>query len=114
MDKIERYRQSIKQLLANHTKGYKAPDSEEYSEQLIVDDVNGHYLLMGVGWQKYKRLHGISLHIDIIDDKVYIQQDWTEPGAALELESLGVPKSDIVLAFHAPYRRVLIEDYAVQ
>lgn len=56
MDKIERYRQSIKQLLANHTKGYKAPDSEEYSEQLIIDDVNGHYLLMGCGLEKIQTL----------------------------------------------------------
>ena len=114
MDKIAHYQQIIKQVVLRHAQGYKAPDSEEYDEQRIIDDVNGHYLLMGVGWQKYKRLHGISLHIDLIGDKIYIQQDWTEPGAASELEALGVPKSDIVLAFHAPYRRALMEDYAVQ
>jgi XisI protein len=112
MDKIEKYRAIIKQVLQKHAVGYKMPNSEEYSEQMITDDANGHYLLMGVGWQQYKRLHGISLHIDLVGEKVYIQQDWTEPGIALELAELGIPKSDMVLAFHAPYRRALIEDYA--
>ncbi len=113
MDKIELYRQYIKQVLNNHAQGYHAPNAEEYQEELIIDDAHGHYLIMGVGWQKYKRLHGINLHIDLLGDKIYIQQDWTEAGAALELEALGVPKSDIVLAFQAPYRRALMEDYAV-
>ena len=111
MDKITQYQQSIKKVLQNHTGGSKMTDTDEYSEQVIIDDTNGHYLIMGVGWQKYKRLHGISLHLDLIGDKIYIQQDWTEPGAALELENLGVAKSDIVLAFHAPYRRAMIEEY---
>lgn len=68
---------------------------------------------MGVGWDGYKRVHGISIHLDLKGDKIWIQTDWTEPGVAKELQELGVPKSDIVLAFHAPYRRKLIEDYAV-
>lgn len=114
MDKIEEYKAIIKKVLHQHASGYQIPNTEEYSEQLIVDDEHGHYLLMGVGWQQYKRLHGINLHIDIIGDKVYIQQDWTERGIALELEEHGIPKKDIVLAFHAPYRRPLIEDYAVR
>lgn len=111
MDKITRYQSIIKEILQKHL-GNDFPPKEEYDEQVIIDDLNGHYLLMGVGWDSYKRVHGISLHLDLKDGKIWIQTDWTEPGVANELEEMGVPKSDIVLAFHAPYRRKLIEEYS--
>jgi len=42
------------------------------------------------------------LHIDVIDNLVWIQQDGTEDGIAYELEKAGIPKSSIVLGFHEP------------
>ena len=45
------------------------------------------------------------LHIDIKEGKIWIQHDGTEIGIANELVEMGVPKQDIVLAFHAPYKR---------
>ena len=45
------------------------------------------------------------LHLDIIDGKIGIQHDGTDIGIADELVALGVPKQDIVLAFHAPSMR---------
>jgi hypothetical protein len=41
------------------------------------------------------------MHLDIIDGKIWIQRDGTEDGIAYELEDAGVPKCDIVLAFHS-------------
>jgi hypothetical protein len=41
------------------------------------------------------------MHLDIVDGKIWIQRDGTEDGIAYELEEAGVPKSDIVLAFHS-------------
>ena len=52
------------------------------------------------------------MHVDIKDNKIWIQHDGTEIGIAGELEKLGVPKSDIVLGFHAPYKRKFT-DFAV-
>ena len=46
------------------------------------------------------------MHMDIKDGKIWIQHDGTEIGVANELVELGVPKEDIVLAYHAPYQRV--------
>ena len=37
--------------------------------------------------------------------KIWIQHDGTEIGVANELVEWGVPKEDIVLAYHAPYKR---------
>ena len=51
------------------------------------------------------RVYECLLHVDIREGKVWIQEDRTEVGLACELMELGVPKDDIVLAFHAPYKR---------
>lgn len=49
-----------------------------------------------------KRVHGCLIHIDIINDKIWIQRDGTEEGVASELLNFGVPKDKIVLAFYDP------------
>jgi hypothetical protein len=112
MDKIATYRSIIKKVLHSHAARPSIKREEEYESQVVIDDANGHYFLVGVGWDDLKRIHGITIHLDLKGDKIWIQTDWTEPGVAKELQEMGVPKSDIVLAFHAPYRRKMMEDYA--
>jgi len=46
---------------------------------------------------------------NIKDDKIWIQRDGTEIGIANELMASNVPKKDIVLGFHAPYKRSLTD-----
>jgi XisI protein len=60
---------------------------------------------MYVGWKNRRRQHGCLLHLDIKNDKIWIQHDGTEIGIANELVKLGVSKEDIVLAFHEPLVR---------
>ena len=43
------------------------------------------------------------------NQKIYIEDDWTEEGIANELLREDIPKSDIVLAFHDPETRKLTE-----
>ena len=50
---------------------------------------------------------------ELINGKVWIQRDATEAGIADELEAAGIPKADIVLAFHTEKDRALIPAYAV-
>ncbi len=45
------------------------------------------------------------MHFDIKDGKIRIQHDGTEIGVANELVEMGVPKEDIVQAYHPPYKR---------
>lgn len=49
--------------------------------------------------------NGTVLHLDIIDRKIWIQQDGTEVGIANQLVELSVPKEDIVLGFDPPKMR---------
>jgi hypothetical protein len=43
----------------------------------------------------------------IKNEKIYIEEDWTEEGMANELLTEGVPMENIVLAFQAPETRKL-------
>jgi hypothetical protein len=45
-------------------------------------------------------VHGSVVHIDIIGDKVWLQYDGTNLLVADELIAAGIPREDIVLAFH--------------
>jgi hypothetical protein len=85
------------------------PESEL---QLIIDENNHHYLLLEAGWHKNQRIYGNLIHLDIINNKIWIQQDGTEIGIANELVDLGIPPQQIVLAFKTIECRK-ITDFAV-
>ena len=58
------------------------------------------------------RVHSCLVHIDLINEKIWIQQDNTEEGVATELVRAGIPKDQIVLGFRPPEVRQYT-DYAV-
>ena len=58
------------------------------------------------------RIYGPMMHLDIKNEKIWIQQNTTEVDIALELMSMGVPKQDIVIGFHTPKMRQFT-DFAV-
>jgi len=60
---------------------------------------------MRSGWLKERRVFGALIRVDVKDGKYWIQYDSTEIGVANELVESGVPKQDIVLAYHAPQLR---------
>jgi XisI protein len=103
MDKLDMYRQSIQKLLteyANHQHSYG--DVESYT---IFDTKNDRYQVVSSGWHGDERIYGCSVHIDIKNDKIWVQYDGTEIGFADELIELGVPREDIVLGYHSPFLR---------
>ena len=55
---------------------------------------------MTLGWQGDQRVHGCLVHLEIKNDKIWIQRDGTEDGIAEELVGAGISKEDIVLGFH--------------
>lgn len=68
-----------------------------------------HYQVVSIGWENGYRMYGCLIHADLKDGKIWIQYDGTEYAIANELIDLGVPKQDIVLAYHAPYARKYTE-----
>jgi hypothetical protein len=110
MDKLDRYRTIIEQVLSNHLGDLK--DYPEFRTKTIFDRQSDSYLLLREGWDKSRRVHAIIVHLEIIEGKIWVQEDWIEHGITAELEEAGVPKSDIVLGFQPPYVRPHTE-YAV-
>ncbi|MGB5632403.1 MAG: XisI protein [Waterburya sp.] len=110
MDKLTDYRQVITQVLTEYTTiPYKYGD---LTCELIISRDENRFILITQGWEKDTRVHGCLVHLDIIDNKIWIQRDSTEEGIATDLEAAGIPKSDIVLAFH-PQRLRKYTEYAV-
>ncbi|MBD2300801.1 XisI protein [Nostoc sp. FACHB-87] len=110
MAKLDIYREYIQRLL----KEYAARDlgEDNVDVQLIFDTEHDHYQLFYVGWRNRRRVYGPVIHLDIKNEKIWLQWNGTEDDIAADLVELGVPKQDIVLGFHSPYMRQFT-DYAV-
>jgi hypothetical protein len=107
MDKLAEYRQIIKNILNEYA---AIPFSYgEIDQQVFVDQEENNFFLFNIGWQNKKRIHGCVVHIAIINDKIWIQQDGIEDGIANDLLAAGIPKDKIVLAFHPPNVRPYTE-----
>lgn len=110
MAKINEYRHYIREILTEHS--HHKPAYGEVDIETIFDIENDRYQVVSAGWNKHCRVYGCLIHIDLKNDKIWIQYDGTEIGIANELVERGVSKQDIVLAYHAPYLRHLT-DFAV-
>ena len=105
MDRIERYREIVRRVIREYA-SYK-PSHGQIDTETIEDRERDHYEVMHVGWDGQRRVHGSVVHIDIIGDKVWLQYDGTSRPVADELIEAGIPREDIVLAFHPPKVRPL-------
>ncbi len=103
MEKLTKDRNYVKNIITEYSQ-YK-PSYGDIEVQVVFDEERDHYQLLNVGWHGNRRVRGCVLQIDIKDKKIWIQHDGTEIGIANELLDLGVPKSDIILAFLAAYKR---------
>jgi len=114
MDTLDRYREILKRVLSEYASIPYAYG--EIKTETVFDPSGDHYLLVNVGWDKERRVHGCLVHVDLINGKLWIQRDGTERGIAAELEEAGVPKSDIsdiVLGGFRPPEIRKYTDYAV-
>lgn len=110
MAKLEHYRSAVQQALLNYAQMRTGISSNpELELQILLDPQRDHYQLVYVGWYKDKRVFGPILHLDIKDEKIWLQLNTTEDDITLDLMELGIAKDDIVLGFHAPYMRQFTE-----
>ncbi|WP_035990414.1 XisI protein [Leptolyngbya sp. KIOST-1] len=107
MADVNHYRQLVQELLQEYS-NIRA-NNEAVDAEAIFDLQRDRYQVVHVGWSNKRRVYGCVLHLDIIDGKIWIQHDGTEGGIANELVDRGVPKQDIVLGFHSPFKRQFTE-----
>ncbi|HWO23588.1 MAG TPA: XisI protein [Kofleriaceae bacterium] len=110
MDTIEQYRQCIERVM----RGYQSFGTSQKGVEavLIIDADRSHFLLMYVGWDGWRRVHHVAVHVEVRGDKVWLQCDNTDLVVAEDLVAEGIPKQSIVLGFREPEIRKHTE-YAV-
>ncbi|MEC4985850.1 MAG: XisI protein [Oscillatoria sp. PMC 1068.18] len=107
MDNLDNYRKIIQNKLKEYTEiPYAYGDLRC---QLIVSDDQNNFLLITQGWEEDLHVHGCLVHLEIIQDKIWIHRDGIEDGIANELVAAEIPKSQIVLGFHPPDVRPFTE-----
>ncbi|MCB0522505.1 MAG: XisI protein [Lewinellaceae bacterium] len=111
MDKIKKYEAYILKILNDYA-SVKYANMPEAENQVIADKENHHYELVTIGWDRDEFVHHCPLHFDIKNGKIWVQVNWTDDDPVGDLESMGVPKSDIVLGWLPEDMREMSE-YAV-
>lgn len=107
MDKLDKMRETIKKVLTDYT---EPPFAEEGIEtEVVFDRDRDRYLLVEVGWENGVRVHQTVAHLDIINEKVWIQLDKTPNGIANDLLDNGMSKDEIVLGFRSETLRKISE-----
>ncbi len=97
MDTRLNYQTLIKNILLDYAQ-YK-PAYGEIEPHVVFDEQRVRYTLLEMGWDNKKYIHDCIIHVELINDKIWIQYDGTEEGIATDLVEAGVPKYDIVLGF---------------
>ena len=106
MEKINQYRQILKDVLSEFTKSRSTNTQvTDVETQLLIDTENDHYQVLRVGWRNRAQVFLVVFHFDIKNDKIWLQQNASDYDIVGDLEERGIPKSDIVLAFHSPQMR---------
>ena len=95
MDRLDKYRQIICQFLQDFV-------TDDPEAQLIFDTDRDRFLVMHVGWRNDYRIYGCAIQLDLIDGKVWIQNNSTEVFVDRELIKRGIDAKNIVLGFRSP------------
>jgi len=109
MDTLNHYQQMIEHVLAQYLE-ITYTNGDIHNEP-IFDRDHGQYVIMSIGWQGVRRIHGCLVHITVQDGKIWIQRDGTEHGIANDLVAAGIPRDQIVLGFYSTSTRQYT-DYA--
>ena len=107
MDTLNHYYDIITGILSEYAKLPYAHGN--LTRKLVIGEDRKNYLLLTVGELKGKRVHACLVHLEIIGEKIWIQEDGLEDGIATDLVRAGIPKSQIVLGFHSPEVRPYTE-----
>ena len=104
MDKIKKYRQALEKYLS-YRASLKLASSPGAKAHLVIDREKDEYVLLWAGWTESKYKHGLMFHFQIIDGQVWIHENRTDIDLVEVLKKEGVPESDIVPGFVAPFMR---------
>ncbi len=85
MDRLEKYRNAIKKVLTEYHEWVSGSANLDQESCLVFDEIHDQYFWLFMGWEGKKKIRNIQVHIRIKNEKIYIEEDWTEEGIATEL-----------------------------
>ena len=116
MDRVARFQKNIMSIMeefADARKDSSADTDTQVSYRTVIDEPHHRYQLVLVGWQHRERIYHIIFHVEIINNKIWIEEDNSEDSFAEMLVEKGVSKKDIVLGYFSEFHRKHTEYAAV-
>ncbi len=105
------FRSTILQLMNEYADSL-ALGADGIKIEQVVDQEHDRYQILAIGWEGRQRIFNLLFHIEIIGDKIWVQEDKMEDSVAEMLVAKGISKKDIVLAYFPDFHRQFTE-YAV-
>lgn len=102
MDRVESTQGTYQEIICQFLEDFAQDDPEAY---LIFDSLRDRYLVLHSGWRDERRIYGCAIHLDLIEGKIWIQNNSTEIDVCKELIQRGVAAKDLVLGFRSPVAR---------
>ena len=100
MDSLNKYREAVEKVL--NDVAHLPTVSPDLEHKTLFDSKSDNYAVLELGWDKARRMHALIAHVEIINGKVWVQEDNTDLAIAEELADAGIPENDIVIGFHPP------------
>ncbi|MBN8586985.1 MAG: XisI protein [Rhodothermia bacterium] len=106
MDTLNILRNAVQHILIECAEYGKPPEGMKF--ETVFDTENDHYLWLILGWDGNRRIYNCLIHLDIIDEQIWVQQNNTEFTLIEDFERFGISKYNIVNGMiHANRRRML-------
>ncbi|GAP95148.1 fdxN element excision controlling factor protein [Leptolyngbya sp. NIES-2104] len=106
-----RYRNIILGVLQEIVARFQSTDSVRTVP--VFDEAHNQYQILEIGWDESgNRIFQPIIHLELLEGKIWIQENVTDIDLAKELLEWDVDASDIVLGLHSPSLRRFSE-YAI-
>ena len=112
MERVTLLEKLLLEVITEYLLELRQPANQNIQFASVVDATKKHYQVLAMGWEGYKRVFNLLFHIDIISDKIWVQEDKMEHSIAERLVQKGITKHEIVLGYFPDYHRAYTE-YAV-
>ena len=112
MERVNYFQSKIHEAIEDYLVELRQPSDMDIEFIPVEDTKKNHYQINAMGWESYKRVFNLLFHIDIIGDKIWVQEDKMEESITERLVEKGVSKKDIVIGYFPDYHRPFTE-YAV-
>ncbi len=112
MDRITFFQEKILLVIEEYLLELRQPSNKDIDFVSITDTNKNHFQIIAMGWEGHKRVFNLLFHLDIIGDKIWVQEDKMEYSVTERLIEKEIAKKEVVLAYFPEYHRAHTE-YAV-